>query len=133
GGECHAFVSVDRGGGITVSTAMLDQGAGTHTAMRLVAAQELQVSLEKVRVATLDTSKVGADTGIGASRGTRIFGHATRLAAADAKEQLLQAASRKLGVAKEGLSLSGSGVVRVPAGQSLSYGEVVQSAGTEIR
>jgi CO/xanthine dehydrogenase Mo-binding subunit len=101
--------------------------------MRLVAAQELQVSLEKVRVATLDTSKVGADTGIGASRGTRIFGHATRLAAADAKEQLLQAASRKLGVAKEGLSLSGSGVVRVPAGQSLSYGEVVQSAGTEIR
>ena len=58
---------------------MLDQGAGTHTAMRLVAAEELQVPLEKVRVATLDTSEVGPDTGIGASRGTRIFGNATPL------------------------------------------------------
>jgi CO/xanthine dehydrogenase Mo-binding subunit len=133
GGECHAVVSVDRDGGITVATAMLDQGAGTHTAMRLVAAQELQVPLEKVRVATLDTSKVGADTGIGASRGTRIFGNATCLAAVDAKEQLLQAASRRLGAAKEALSLSGSGTVCAPAGQSLSYGAVAQSAGTEIR
>ena len=81
GGECHALVAVDDQGDVTVSTAMLDQGAGTHTAMRLVAAEELQVPLEKVRVATLDTSEVGADTGIGASRGTRIFGNATRLAA----------------------------------------------------
>ncbi len=61
---------------LLVSTAMLDQGAGTHTAMRLVAAEELQLPLEKIRIATLDTSKVGPDTGIGASRGTRIFGNA---------------------------------------------------------
>ena len=71
---------IDEQGDVTVSTAMLDQGAGTHTAMRLVAAEELQLPLEKVRVATLDTSEVGPDTGIGASRGTRIFGNATRLA-----------------------------------------------------
>ena len=133
GGECHAFVAIDQQGGVTVSTAMLDQGAGTHTAMRLVAAEELQVPLEKVRVATLDTSKVGADTGIGASRGTRIFGNATRLASLEAKVQLLEAASRKLGVAKDELSLTGTGIVRAPSGQSLSYGEVAQSAGREIR
>ncbi|HZD41502.1 MAG TPA: xanthine dehydrogenase family protein molybdopterin-binding subunit, partial [Terriglobales bacterium] len=88
GGECHAFVTLDRQGFATVSTAMLDQGAGTHTAMRLVAAEELKMPLEQIRVDTLDTSQVGSDTGIGASRGTRIFGHATRLAAAQAKAQL---------------------------------------------
>jgi len=133
GGECHAFVSIDGDGIVTVSTAMLDQGAGTHTAMRLVAAEELQVPVEQVRVATLDTSAVGPDTGIGASRGTRIFGHATLQAAAQVKEQLIEVASYKLGVAGEQLSLTGDGRVRTPAGKSMSYGEIAQASGEGIR
>jgi carbon-monoxide dehydrogenase large subunit len=133
GGECHAFVTVDEQGAVTVATAMLDQGAGTHTAMRLVAAEELKVPLERIRVETLDTSSVGADTGIGASRGTRIFGNATRLAAAQAREQLLAAASDKLGAAKEQLSLTGTGAVRAPSGQSMGYGEIAQTSGSVIR
>jgi CO/xanthine dehydrogenase Mo-binding subunit len=131
GGECHAFLGVDARGDITVSTAMLDQGAGTHTAMRLVAAEELKVPLERVRVATLDTSKVGPDTGIGASRGTRIFGNATRMAAAQVKDQLLEAASKKLGVAKEELVLTG-GSVRASGGRNLSYGAIAGTSDSEI-
>jgi CO/xanthine dehydrogenase Mo-binding subunit len=133
GGECHAFVTIDRQGMVTVATAMLDQGAGTHTAMRLVAAEELELPLANIGVTTLDTSEVGPDTGIGASRGTRIFGHATRLAAAQAKEQLIELASYKFGVAKEELSLSGDGTVRTPAGKSMSYGEIAQASGEGIR
>jgi CO/xanthine dehydrogenase Mo-binding subunit len=133
GGECHALVTIDGQGTVTVATAMLDQGAGTHTAMRLIAAEELKLPLEKIRVATLDTSEVGPDTGIGASRGTRIFGHATRLAAAQAKEQLIQVASYKLGVANDELFLSGNGTVRTPAGKSMTYGEIAQASGEGIR
>lgn len=133
GGECHAFVAIDARGNVTVSTAMLDQGAGTHTAMRLVAAEELKVSLEKIRVETLDTSQVGPDTGIGASRGTRIFGNATRLAAAQAREQLLGVASNRLDVGKEQLLLTGGGAVRAPSGQSISYGEIMEINGSAIR
>ena len=132
GGECHAFVSIDIEGNVTVSTAMLDQGAGTHTAMRVVAAEELRVPLEKVRVETLDTSAVGPDTGIGASRGTRIFGNATRLAAVEARERLLDAASAELGVAKAELSLTGDGAVRAAPGQRSSYGELAQRSGLKI-
>ncbi|HET7392267.1 MAG TPA: molybdopterin cofactor-binding domain-containing protein, partial [Candidatus Binatia bacterium] len=132
GGECHALVTIDGQGMATVATAMLDQGAGTHTAMRLVAAEELKLPLEKIRVATLDTSEVGPDTGIGASRGTRIFGHATRLGAAQAKEQLIEVASYKLGVPKEELFLS-EGTVRTAAGKSISYGEIAQASGEGIR
>jgi CO/xanthine dehydrogenase Mo-binding subunit len=133
GGECHAFVTVDGQGKVTVATAMLDQGAGTHTAMRLVAAEELKLPLAKITVATLDTSEVGSDTGIGASRGTRIFGHATRLAAVEAKEQLLELASYKLGVARKELSLSADGAVRTADGKSMSYGEIAQASGEGIR
>ncbi|HEX5023012.1 MAG TPA: xanthine dehydrogenase family protein molybdopterin-binding subunit [Candidatus Binatia bacterium] len=133
GGECHAFVSIDTQGDVVVSTAMLDQGAGTHTAMRLVAAEELKIPLDKVRVETLDTNAVGADTGIGASRGTRIFGNATRLAATQTREQLLEAGSKKLDVAKEKLLLTGTGGVRLPSGDSLSYGEIAQTSASKIR
>ena len=133
GGECHAFVAIDAQGRVTVSTAMLDQGAGTHTAMRLVAAEELNVPLEAIRVETLDTSQVGPDTGIGASRGTRIFGNATRLAAAQAKSQLLKAASELLGIAEDQLQLTGDGALRTSAGQRLTYGEVAGTSGSGIR
>jgi CO/xanthine dehydrogenase Mo-binding subunit len=81
----------------------------------------------------LDTGEVGPDTGIGASRGTRIFGHATRLAAVEAKEQLLELAGYKLGVGKEELFLTGDGVVRTAGGKCMSYGEIAQASGEGIR
>jgi len=133
GGECHAFVTIDVQGNVTVATAMLDQGAGTHTAMRLVAAEELKLPLERIRIRTLDTSEVGPDTGIGASRGTRIFGSATRSAAVEAREQLLEAASRKLEIPKQQIELRGDGTMQTAARQSVSYGELAAFCGGEIR
>jgi CO/xanthine dehydrogenase Mo-binding subunit len=133
GGECHAFVTIDVEGNVTVATAMLDQGAGTHTAMRLVAAEELKLPLERIRIRTLDTSEVGPDTGIGASRGTRIFGNATRLAAAEAREQLLEAASRKFETPKQQIELRGEGTMQTAAGHSVSYGDLAAFCGGEVR
>ena len=56
---------------------MVDQGAGTYTAMRQIVANELEIPVESVTFEILDTGKVGPDTGVGASRATRIFGSAT--------------------------------------------------------
>jgi carbon-monoxide dehydrogenase large subunit len=133
GGECHAFVSIDDRGLVTVSTAMLDQGAGTHTAMRVVAAEELKLPLDQVRVETLDTGAVGPDTGIGASRGTRIFGSATRIAAEDARQRLLAAASEVLGATQSEMALTGDGRIKALSGKSASYAEIVRSNGSAIR
>ena len=133
GGECHAFVSVDDQGLVTVATAMLDQGAGTHTAMRVVAAEELKLPLDQIRVETLDTGAVGPDTGIGASRGTRIFGSATRIAAEDARQRLLAAASEVLGATQAELALTGDGRIKGPSGASVSYADIVRSNGSVIR
>lgn len=133
GGEGHAIVTVDAQGNITVATAMLDQGAGTHTAMRLVAAEELQVPLEMIRIETLDTSKVAPDTGVGASRATRIFGNATQMAAAQARDRLLEAVGKIFGVPKEQLSLTGGGAVRTVTGRRVTFKEIVQSSGAIIQ
>ncbi|MBM4299407.1 MAG: xanthine dehydrogenase family protein, partial [Deltaproteobacteria bacterium] len=112
GGEGHGFVEVSAEGVVTVSTAMVDQGAGTYTAMRQIAANELAVPVGAVRCEILDTNNAAADTGVGASRATRIFGSSVHAAALQVKERLLQGASAMLSVALEHLVLSGAGLVR---------------------
>jgi CO/xanthine dehydrogenase Mo-binding subunit len=131
GGECHAFVTLDDSGRVTVATAMLDQGAGTYTAMRQIAAEELKVPLQNVKVEILDTSRVRPDTGVGASRATRIFGSATREAAARTREEVLATARELFRVTREGIELAGDGTVRAN-GKAMTYAEIVKSRGSAI-
>jgi len=133
GGEGHAFVTIDETGQVTVATAMVDQGAGTYTAMRQIAAEELRVPLSVVDVEILDTSQVGPDTGVGASRATRTFGHATHGAAVQVKERLLHFASEIFQVSRERLTLTGKGTVRTRTGKQMSYAEIVKRIGSAIR
>ena len=112
---------------------MVDQGAGTYTAMRQIAANELQVPVEQVRCQILDTSGAAADTGVGASRATRIFGNATHAAALQVKEKLLQGASEILGVPVDALSFTGSGSIRTHSGKPVSYSAIVERLGGEVR
>jgi len=132
GGEGNARVTLNEKGEITVATAMVDQGAGTYTAMCQVAAETLQMPLSRVRVETLDTSRVGPDTGVGASRATRIFGNATHAASLRVKESLLDAASEIFGVAKERLTLTGDGAIRTGTSRRIAYGEIVEKMGSPI-
>ena len=75
---------------------------------------------------------IGLDTGVGASRATRIFGNATRMAAAEARRSLVEVASRVLGVAVEQLTLTGEGVVRVKRSKEISFAEVVRATGAPM-
>ncbi len=133
GGEAQAFVSVDEQGEVTVATAMVDQGAGTYTAMRQIVANELQLPVAKVRFEILDTSRAGADTGVGASRATRIFGNATHAAALQVKEKLLEAASDMLGAPKGQLGFTGEGAIRARSGRQLAYRDIIKALGASIR
>jgi carbon-monoxide dehydrogenase large subunit len=133
GGEGHAFVAVDERGEIAVATAMVDQGAGTYTAMRQIAANELQVPVESVRFEILDTSRAAPDTGVGASRATRIFGNATHAAAVQVKDKLLEGASAILGVPKEQLAFTGTAAILASNGKQVAYREIIQKLGAVIR
>src|SRR5262245_8431785 len=132
GGEAHAVVTIDDDGRVNVASGMVDQGAGTYTAMRQIAAHELQLPLESVRCEILDTGRIGSDTGVGASRATRIFGNATQMAAADARRSLMEAASGILGVVVGELTLTGEGVVGVKRSKQISFAEIVRAQGAPI-
>jgi CO/xanthine dehydrogenase Mo-binding subunit len=133
GGEGHAFVSIGASGEISVSTAMVDQGAGTYTAMRQIAAHELQVPVDEVRCEMLDTSHAAADTGVGASRATRIFGNSVHAAALKVKDKLLKSASAMLGVGLDQVALTGDGAIRASNGKQVSYRQIIERLGAPIR
>ena len=67
-------------------------------------AKELEIPVESVTFETLDTGKVGPDTGVGASRATRIFGSATQMAAADARQGNARRRGHSLGITTDGLT-----------------------------
>src|SRR5206468_8690778 len=95
GPPSYAWIRVGSDGRVTVVTAMQDIGTGTRTAMAQIAAEELGVPLDRVRVELGDTAR-GPYASISAGSSTvPSMGPAVRAAAADAKRQIIEIAAQR--------------------------------------
>ncbi|MDP2743888.1 MAG: xanthine dehydrogenase family protein molybdopterin-binding subunit, partial [Dehalococcoidia bacterium] len=81
----------------------LEQGMGCHTILSQIAAEEFHTSMDRVRIVAADTGVTGFESGTMGQRTTTHTGNALILACRDAKRQLFDLASAKLGVPSEGL------------------------------
>ncbi len=95
GPPSYAWVRVGADARVTVVTAMQDIGTGSRTAMAQIAAEELGVPLEHVRVELGDSAR-GPYASISAGSSTiPSMGPAVRSAAADAREQIIELAAQR--------------------------------------
>ena len=116
GPPSYAWVRVGADGRVTVVTAMQDIGTGTRTAMAQIAAEELGVPLERVRVELGDSAR-GPYASISAgSSTTPSMGPAVRSAAADAARQILEIAAQRYDVEQRVLSIKNGKVVSANGG-----------------
>jgi 4-hydroxybenzoyl-CoA reductase subunit alpha len=97
------------GGTVNVLTGSADIGQGSDTAMAMIAAEALGVTLSDVRVTSGDTD-LSVDLGAYSSRQTMMTGHATKEAAEDVKRQVLEVLSKELEVPVEDMDVK-TGVV----------------------
>ena len=132
GGEGTVAVKIDEEGVITLSSAMLDQGAGTYTVLCEIVGEELKVPAGRIRVEILNTKMGEKDTGVGGSRATRVYGNAAYYAAIKACEEIKKAAAETMSASPEDLILSEGGVLHKRAEQRMTYGEIVKAKGTPI-
>jgi CO/xanthine dehydrogenase Mo-binding subunit len=132
GGSGTVGIKIDERGMITISSAMLDQGAGTYTLLCEIVGQELEVPLSQITVETLDTKTGTKDTGVGASRATRVYGNAAYQAAIKAVDAIKQAAAAQLRTAPDQIVLSKGAVVSKAGGRRLSYADVAKAKGSPI-
>ncbi len=116
GPPSYAWVRVGSDGRATVITAMQDIGTGSRTAMAQIAAEELGLPLEHVRVELGDSAR-GPFASISAgSSTTPSMGPAVRAAAADAARQIVEIAAQRYHVEERVLSLKDGRIVSADGG-----------------
>ncbi|HEX6491684.1 MAG TPA: xanthine dehydrogenase family protein molybdopterin-binding subunit [Gaiellaceae bacterium] len=116
GPPSYAWIRLGSDGRAVVVTAMQDIGTGTRTAMAQIAAEELGVPLDRVRVELGDSAR-GPFASISAgSSTTPSMGPAVRAAAADAKRQLIEIAAQRYHLEERVLDVHDGQVVSADGG-----------------
>jgi nicotinate dehydrogenase subunit B len=119
------WIRIDPADTITVRTGKVELGQGITTAVALIAAEELDVSLERIRVQTADSARPPSEFMTVGSMSIETTGAAVRQAAAEARRHLLERAAARLGTEASTLLVQ-DGTVRTPNGeQSTSYWELM--------
>ncbi len=118
-------VSVDAGGKVLVATGISSQGQGHFTSFAQVAAEQLGVKMENVRVITGDTGIFHWGAGTFASRGATVAGTAIHKAAVAVREKSIALAAQLFEVEKEQIELTdGKAQVKGDPKQSISLGDL---------
>jgi isoquinoline 1-oxidoreductase beta subunit len=131
----NAFVSIGTDGRVTVTVKHLEMGQGTATGLPVLVAEELEVDPAQVAVAfaPADARRYnnlfwGPSQGTGGSTATANSWRQLRLAGAAAREMLVEAAARTMGVGASTLTAVNGGVVHAASGRRLGYGELAAAA-----
>ena len=98
-------------GSLNLTFGAADIGTGTKTVLAMVAAEELGVPLERIRVEHADSATSPYAVASGGSQTVLVNAPAVREAAAALKKQLLDMAATQLKVAPSDLTMAGSEVV----------------------
>ncbi len=102
---CGALVKVDDFGRVILLTGATEVGQGSDIVLAQIVAEVLGVNVEDVAVINNDTDLTLWDVGTHASRTTFIAGNAARLAAEDARAQILAFAATLLSTTPEMLEM----------------------------
>jgi len=124
--DVDAFLAVGRDGIVRVFTGKVDLGTGTRTALRQIAAEELDVALDRVDLVEGDTARTPDQGPTWGSLTIQVGGVQIRQAAATARRALLAAAAERLGAPVGDLEVK-YGVVRLKTDptKSVAYAELV--------
>jgi nicotinate dehydrogenase subunit B len=128
------WIRIDEADTITVFTGKVELGQGILSALARIAAEELDVGLERIRMEAADTAS-GPDEGITAgSMSMTHSGNAIRHAAAEARAHVLRRAGAELGAEPADLRVE-DGTISAPDGRTTTIWSVHggRPFGVEIR
>ena len=128
----NARVRIAADGRVELFIGATDVGGGTGTSLGQIVAEELGIPLSAIRVVIADTDLTPFDHGTYSSRVTPYVGAAVKLAAADARRQIVEKAARLWNLPIEKIRFA-NGKVSADGQRSLTLTEVLaQSRAAEI-
>ena len=110
---CGAMIKIDDSGRVALISGSSELGQGSETALAMIVAETLGVPLRAVSVSHDDTDVKPWDVGVHASRTTFVAGNAARMAAAKARDELLEGAAEVLDRPAGSLTIR-DGIISVP-------------------
>jgi isoquinoline 1-oxidoreductase beta subunit len=123
-----AWLHVGPDGAVTVHLGKSEMGQGTFTGMAVLIAEELEADWTKVKVVSADADPRFGNMVTGGSRSVRGNYLALRKVGAAAREVLLAAGAKRLGVKPGACHAADGAVVHAPSGRRLEYGALVADA-----
>ena len=132
-GRMNAYVSIAPDGTITIQQPVAEMGQGISTGLPLIVAEELDADWSKVKVeqSPIDAAyhhPVFKAQYVVASISTLGYWTPMRMAGAQARRVLVDAAAQKWGVSAADCVTEPSMVVHKPSGRKMSYGEIASFA-----
>ena len=127
-----SWIRIDADGSITVFTGKAELGQGVKTALIQIAAEQLYVPPQRIRLITADTRQTPDEGYTAGSNSMKDSGTAIMNAAAQVREILIARASERLGMAAERLKAQ-DGAVVADDGRRLGFGELVGDNLTRVR
>lgn len=128
-----AIVKVNEDGSATVLIGKVDYGTAARFGIPMIVAEELGIPTDDITVMNVDTDAAPWDAGTVGSRSMLVSGHAARLAAIDARNQLLRIAAGRLEASPEDLEIKNRQIrVKGTPSKFVSIASVATAAHNEI-
>jgi CO/xanthine dehydrogenase Mo-binding subunit len=105
-GDANAELQVEDDGTVTLLTTVPDTGTGSHTILRQIVAETLNLAVDRIRIQIGTTDTFTLDSGSGGSRVTHVAGQATYQAAVALRRMICEVAAQVLACAVEEVELA---------------------------
>src|SRR5262245_6783317 len=125
--KLDAWIRINADGTATICTGKVELGQGIVTALAQIAAEELDLSLKRIRMISGDTERTPNEGMTAGSQSVENSGTALRMAGAEVRAILVDLAAKRLGVPAAELKVT-DGIVRAADGREVSYGELAAQA-----
>jgi CO/xanthine dehydrogenase Mo-binding subunit len=119
-----SWIRIDADGSITVFTGKAELGQGVKTALQQIAAEQLDVPFESLKLVTADTGRTANEGYTSGSQSMQNSGTAILNAAAQVRALLVAEVARRLDLGEENLRTE-NGAVIAPDGRRFGYGDLV--------
>jgi CO/xanthine dehydrogenase Mo-binding subunit len=123
--DLDLWIGIEAAGTVTVRSGKVEIGQGLKTAAAQVAAEELDVSLARVRIKTADTAESADENVTSGSKSMEMSATALRFAAAECRAIMLDMAAERLNVDKDTLNVDDGTITSPATNQQLTYWELM--------
>ena len=131
-GESHATVTLNPDGLVLLGTPIFEQGVGTYTLQAQIVAEELGVPIEQVKLEVWNTGNIDYDSGIGASRVTRIGTQVLHAALDNVKAELINLSIEFLGIPQGSVTFIEGDLKNLSTGEIYSWKNLLNVASRSV-